>query len=282
MLSKEVDNLIDEFILLNNKIKFKRKYICYFSNGVCANHWFKKNQDEILSTSDKRCEVVKKQYQEYIDFQNSEKQKYSTAFHMILFSDNVFLKEFIKIKDNSKYEPNCEIYLSNGVNAYDFFQKIIEKVMTYNDSLLVKIREDYLIYKMKKKKLNYKKTLVLFYQNKGYGKFDIDSHVKLQNDVDAGIWFNNYKDFILEEKGPIETKIDEQYEVFLTHYDLAKEFLEEKNLDKFNVDSNVRFISHALMNLWWEDNEEKIMFSDLNLDKLIINQHEEYIKEKKL
>ena len=154
--------------------------------------------------------------------------------------------------------------------------------MNYNDPLFVQIREDYLLYKSKKKKTNYKKNLLLFYQKQGFGKFDIDSHVKLPNNLDAGIWFDEFKDFITSEKGPIETRISEQYELFLVHYDLAKEFLEEENLEKFDCDSNIRFISRALMNLWWEDNEQNIRYSDLNIDKLIVRQHNTYIKEKKL
>lgn len=282
MINKGIDDLIDEFILLDNNIKFRRKNVCYFSNGISANGWFKKYQDEILLSDDKRCEIVKKQYEEYIDKQNSQKLNYSRGFHMMLFSENVFLKEFIKIDNNSKYEPECDIYLSNGVNAYEFFLKIIEKVMTYKDPLFTNIREDYLKYKVKKQKLDYKKTLLLFYNTQGFGKFDIDSHVKLSNKVDAGIWFNNFKDFILKEKGPIEIKVVEQYESFLIYYDIAKEFLDEENLEKFDFDSNIRFISRALMNLWWEDNEEKIRYSDLNIDKLIIKEHDSYIKEKKL
>ena len=102
MLSKEIDEVIDEFIFLDNKIKFKRRYICYFSNGLNANGWFKRYQDEILSSNDKRCDVVKKQYQEYIDKQNRQKLNYSKGFNMLLFNENIFLKEFFQIKDISR------------------------------------------------------------------------------------------------------------------------------------------------------------------------------------
>ena len=282
MLSKEVENLIGEFILMDNKIKFKRKYICYFSNGSSANGWFKKHQDEILTSLDERCETVRKQYQEYKDRQDRQRLNYSIGYHIMLFSGTSALKEFAQIDDNSKYEPCCNICLSNGVNAYDFFLEKIEKIMSYDDPLYKSIREDYLLYKSKKQKLNYKKTLLAFYKQSGYGKFDKESNVKLSNGVDAGIWFDEFKYFILDNKGPIEVKIIEQYELFLIHYDLAKEFLEKEDLRKFDFDSNVRFISHALMNLWWEDNEKKIKYSDLNIDELIIEQYEQYIKEKKL
>ena len=135
MFNGEMENYIDEFISLNIMSKFRRKYICYFSDGICANGWFKKYQEEIFVSNNEKCKIIQNQYQEYIDTLERQRANYSRGFHMMLFNETKFLKEFAEIKDLSKYSKDCKICLSNGENAYDFFQKIIKKIMNYNDPL---------------------------------------------------------------------------------------------------------------------------------------------------
>lgn len=281
MLSKELEDLIEEFILIENNEKFKRKYYCYFKNGVCTNLWFKKYQNEIFSSNDERCKLVRKQYDEYIEVRKSQILKYKKAFYEINFNKTMLLKEFLLLEKNSKFDPSCDIYLSNRMNAYAFFIKIIDDVMNSKDPLYKKARLQYFEYKEKKVKLQFKKELLSFYKEKRIGKFDPNSNIKLQTGQNAGFWFNNNKDIILSSKGPIEMEISKQYETFLVHYFLAEEFLKETNMDKFDMDSNVRFSSRALMNIWWEDNEAKMRCSDLNIDDLIIEQYNQYVNKKK-
>ena len=111
------------------------------------------------------------------------------------------------------------------------------------------------------------------------GKFDLKSSIKLQNNIAAGVWFDSNKDKILSSESPIEKEIQKQYESYLIHYGLALEFFEKDDVAKFDIDSNVRFLSRAPMNMWWEDNQEKMRYSDLDIDKKILNQYDTLVKK---
>ena len=110
------------------------------------------------------------------------------------------------------------------------------------------------------------------------GKFDLESSIKLRNNYSAGVWFNLNSAKILSSDGPIEKEVQKQYESYLIHYDLALEFFQNDDITKFDSDSNVRFMSRAPMSMWWQDNEEKIRYSDLDIDKKIIEQFNHFIK----
>ena len=63
-----------------------------------------------------------------LEIQNELKQVKSTTAYIPI------------IEDTSKFEPDCKIYLSNGVNAYQFFKKIIDKIMNNKDSLYLEAK----------------------------------------------------------------------------------------------------------------------------------------------
>lgn len=280
MLEKQIEKYIDEFISIEGLDKYRRKNVCLFKDGRSANNWFNKYEDDILLSNDNRCLIIKQQYNLYIENRDKITAKNRMAFHSIMFNERGRLKEFISIEDLSKFEPDCNIFLSNKENAYNFFMKIRQKIMDYNDHLYIEAKRQYMGYKAQKLKKEYKKNLFCFYKEKSMAKFDLESSIKLQNNVAAGVWFDSNKDKILSSDGPIEKEIQKQYESYLIHYDLALEFFEKEDITKFDIDSNVRFLSRALMNMWWQDNEEKIRYSDLDIDKKIIEQHNEFIKRK--
>lgn len=278
MLKSDIEKYIDEFIKIEGLEKFRRKNVRLFKDGRSANNWFKKYENDILSSDDKRCLIIKQQHSLYVEYREKIKIQNGQAFHSIMFSERDYLREFILIGDSSKFEPNCNIFLSNNENAYDFFMKIRHKVMTYNDHLYIRVKNQYIDYKAQKLKKEYKKNLFCFYKEKSMGKFDLESSIKLQNNVAAGVWFDSNKTKILSSDAPIEKEVQKQYESYLIYYDLALEFFEKDDIMKFDIDSNVRFLSRAPMNIWWEDNQERIRYSDLDIDKKIIAQYDQFIE----
>lgn len=279
MLKKQIEEYIDEFIMIEGFGKYRRKNVRSFSDGRSVNNWFAKYEDDILSSDDKRCLKIKQEYNLYIEGREKTRTKNGQALHLILFSERDYLREFISIEDPSKFEPDCNIFLSNNENAYKFFVKIIQKIMDYNDYLCKQAKKQYMDYKAQKLKMEYKKNLFCFYKEKRMGKFDLKSSIKLQNNIAAGVWFDSNKDKILSSESPIEKGIQKQYEGYLIHYGLALEFFEKDDVAKFDIDSNVRFLSRAPMNMWWEDNQEKMRYSDLDIDKKILKQYDTLVKK---
>ena len=281
VLKKQIEEYIDEFIMIEGLEKYKRKNVRLFSDGRSVNNWFAKYEDDILSSDDKRCLKIKQEYNLYIEDRERTRAQNSQGLHSILFSERDYLREFVSIGDPSKFEPDCNIFLSNNENAYKFFGKIIIKIMDYNDHLCKQAKKQYMDYKAQKLKMEYKKNLFCFYKEKRMGKFDLNSRIKLQNNITAGVWFDSNKDKILSSESPIEKEIKKQYESYLIHCGLALEFFEKDDIGKFDIDANVRFLSRAPMNMWWEDNQEKMRYSDLDIDKKIIEQYDEIVKKTK-
>lgn len=143
----------------------------------------------------------------------------------------------------------------------------------------LKIAEQY-----KKKRLldkekarrKYRNYRLMFYKESNINKFAFGSNVSFQDGTLMNEWFDKNKENIFDSKQPIDVYIQSQYREFLMYYDLRREFLEEENLDKFNPEGNVRFLTGAIMYFWWERYKDGILTSNFNSDEEIKNQYNEF------
>lgn len=279
----------EEFLNIEDTSKFFYDTL-KFSDGKATSYWFRRNR-KIIETSDSLvCKKIMEQYDDYLKMVRSNEVKMCGEFSKSL------LVEFANIKDLNKFDPRCEIMLSNGMTCGNLFCKYRKNILTLSDKFSLGIDEQYKRYLLQKKQNELKKQMRYkheFYFERDLNKFCSysklffsDKH-KMMYD-----WFNENKNRIIEisqrckaegNAECIEAKIIKQYQQYLSFYELKQDFLRESGYAKFfdAGDEIVRFSSGASMNMWWEDSCELILASNCPIDVAIHEQYNNYVKTMK-
>lgn len=125
--------------------------------------------------------------------------------------------------------------------------------------------------------MTYHEKLVEFSNIKTLNKFLYNSNIFFSDGSMVGYWFKKNKDLIMSSKDEFSLLIKKQYEEFISRNDhtietnsissynyqllrnkVAKEFLEEEDLSKFNHDSNLTLKNGMRMYTWYNYNKSII------------------------
>ena len=281
-MNKELtfEDRIKEFYNIKNLTKFNSYFynMFLFSDGSKMYSWYKSNKDEIFSRKDFYCEGIRKQYLDYKNRTNINRQNGMSELYVSIRGETLILEEFLNINDLSKFDSKSQIKLSNGDNSYDWFIKNKNMIFNGERGIHKKIQKQYLTYKKRKLLLDFKKDELFFVRLNDKLKFDRTSNVVLPSGTTSGTWFDKNKvELEKNNNNPIAKMIMEQYEEYKNIMELLYDFYKEPGLAKFDFDSNARFKSGALMNLFWELWKEEILTKRIYLFEVISNQYDKYL-----
>lgn len=269
MVIASLEEKIEEFMNLGSEYKFLKKTISFFKDGNCANSWFHKHKEEIEKSNDPRCKEIIRQYNQSLKEREEYSLRNKELFHNTIISKTAIIKEFMHIEDESKFSKDCTITLSNGLNAYIWFEKNIDYVLTVSDSNFLEIKKQYLNYKRKinsKSSLTFKKDCLSFIKENGFVKFTSKNEFLLPSGINAYKWFGENLEYFKESASPYDVEIMNQFNEWLDYKNIAYEFYSDKDDKKFETSS------------WWETYKKSILTSELFLDQCIKKQYEEYLK----
>lgn len=256
-----------------------------FSDGTKMDNWFKKKEvrNIIFSSDDSMCIEIKEAYAKYLISVKRNPNRDFTESIKVTKVKNKMYQEFVDYESLSKFEMNSDAKFLSGLSMSKWFFEYKNYILQSKNKLCVEIQQQYEKYLeqkrelyIKKQKLLYEKNKCIFYKESDINKFDSSGNVKFPDGTFMGEWFKKYKKVILLSDGLIEKEIQKSYELYLSVYELKKEFLKEENLDKFDEFGYVKFSSGALMNFYWEVYKDSILNSYCDIDKLIKKQYYEY------
>lgn len=262
-------NTLDKFL--------KSSYIC-FSDGTNMYNWFKMNKKEIIGNNeDENCLKIQKQYEEFIRINNENfmMRKKKTMVYTNKLLENA--KEFSMINSSKKFDKDSNILLSDGKKAYDWFIENIKIVLYSKDEVYLIIQKQYSDMKKNKKRVIEQKDKHFFCAETKLHKFNELSNIILPSNKTSGKWFLENKEKILNSNNPVDLEISKQYDKYKLNYKLKYEFYLKKDLSKFNLSSNERFQSGALMCDWFDLMKDEILTSEFALDILIQKQYDSYL-----
>ena len=268
---------IIEFMKIKSLGKFSHNGYITFFDGHFVSNWFNANKEEILNSNDKNCKVIQEQYKIYLKQIKERKDEISYASLRQTKNSMGIAKEFMEINDSKKFDINSNIMLSNGMSSFDWFAKNVRYVFSSTHEVYQTIKKQYCDMHKKRKLISLRKDKYYFYKEKSLYKFNEYSNIKMPSNTLSGIWFLENKKYIFNSNDPLDVEIQNQYRKYENYYNLELEFYYEQSELKFDEDSNVRFSSRALMNIWWEANKEKILSSSFYLDVLIQKQYNNYL-----
>ena len=209
------------------------------------------------------------------------------------------LIEFLDIKSDEKFSESGLACFSNGSSAGSWFYLNKDKIFALNNEFSKRILKEYNIYIEKKEAaIARKKELIknnvekferycnIFYNIKDDGKYNKDKDVKLVGELLAYDWFNaninrimrsTYDICNLIKKDYLRYKVDERKAKLIEERKKVYEFFCEKNNNKFQVNSNLKFKDGTLMYKWFLNNIDKIINSNELIYNKIYNQYELYL-----
>ena len=133
---------------------------------------------------------------------------------------------------------------------------------------------------IKRQKISFETKLMEFYNQPDLKKFAFKNRdIKFKNGVYMSIWWSNNKEKIMNLKSKVAKETVKQFNEYQrickrkTFETSVIEFLECSNMEKYNVQGNVKFKNGSDMGLWFYSHKDRILSS---FDKDCIKVKEEY------
>ena len=209
------------------------------------------------------------------------------------------LIEFANMKSDEKFTESGLAFFSNGARVGNWFYVNKNRIFELNNEIskhILKEYEEFVIKREKeiKRKMELTKQKIerferncnLFYNIKDDGKYREDSGIKLIGDQLAYDWFNAYLNRIMGSTLEICKLIIRDYRKYIINEKKAKliderkklhEFFCERNYEKFEINSNIKFKDGTLMYKWFLNNKDKIINSNELICIEIHSQYENYL-----
>lgn len=292
--------LLKEFKEESNLRKFDTNTQYKLSTGTDMGTFFRIFRKKIENSEDFVCKEIIKQYDEYLlNKKKSEDERY-----------NMYLKQFEKMENYKKFEPDYDGKFADGKSVSCFFYKNKERILNSEDEISKKIKNSYRTYlsysriqdkKAKQALINIKqrniemtkkehynsdlfiKRLNLFKNIESNNKF-LQTKIKciyLDGVMTANDFWHYNKKYILNSEDEICMEIKAQYEEYERQKELSKsdKILEFRNLsfEKFSSLTDMKFEDGTNVYNWWIKNNQAIINCSDDLCQTIITQYDSYI-----
>lgn len=268
-----------EFSKIKPLEKFAANSCVRFSDGLHTGRWYSKNKEIIDKSEDAISIIIKKQRRQYKDKLNMKKGNGSYEYQLMKIR---VAKEFLECEDLDKFNPNSNLTLKNGLKMYTWYMNNINLISSSKSEVYILIRKQLEKKKLldeRRKEIDNKKKRIIFSKCHDINKFNPKSNTVFSDGSIMGLWFESNKEEIFKSRLPIDIEIVHQKDLYDSYIDLITEFAKEPSYEKFNPESNIRFISSSLMQPFFESNLNNIINAYDNISLMIINQYNEYKKK---
>lgn len=223
---KFFNDRVEEFISIKNSEKFNiNKTDLRFIDGVIVSYWFQVNKNKILNSNDTLCNVIKQEYEQFLNTRNENHEKW--------FND--YVQEFEKEENVYKFDSNNkEIKFSNGVVMSSWFFNNKKSLLNSNSGYTA-IKKQYDEYKKTcgKKNMPFELRLVEFEKEENMLKFKTSGNVKFKDGCKMDIWFkNNVRKIIKMSNDAYCISILLQYERYVNEYKPVKKYTDILKVNK--------------------------------------------------
>ncbi len=193
--------------------------------------------------------------------------------------NNLLIKEFLACPDLNKFNSRSNLFFKNGISMGYWFGKNMDKILRSKNPICIEISKQY-EKKKKMEELKKKNAFIkykhMFYVMNNLDKFNYNSGLTFPDGMFVSEWFYSNINIILSSDNVIDEQIKKQYNNYLDFQKLKMEFL-HADVQKFDENGCVRFLTGAIMNFWWENNKDKILSSNDSVSLKIKEQYEKYL-----
>lgn len=207
------------------------------------------------------------------------------------------LKEFYECNIKNKFSTKTNAKFKDGTNMGYWFNKKENKeiINSSDEQMCIEIKNAHALYleelknDSQNREISYKYYVEIrntknkeFLECTDFEKFNIDSKISFSNGMIMSKWFLENKTYILSSKNELCIEITKQYQEYLSNIKKAQErkikliyeknkhlFYREKDINKFDDTSKLKFPDGIFMGEWFMTYKDFIMSSDDPFEKAI-------------